>query len=306
MTALHNVPVDGRKKLLTIEEMLHARPQKPLASTRDRGWGGITLDHHRPYLKCAEVYPGLDHHLVCYHTAGSARLIQTRAGVTHNSVISAGISLIMPAGCESTWEGDTGASARLRVPTSLIALAAEQLGRTMMPAVEIRNEFAVRDAVFERLSMALLAEIDMKPHPAQLLIVESISIALAAHMLRQYNVFEVCEHLREPSLSKDELGRLVAYVEDNLDRAITLSELADVVNVSRFHFTRLFKRSTGSTAIRFVEQCRIRRAQSLISDTYLPLVDIALMTGFADQSHFTRVFAAAVRVTPGIWRKTRR
>jgi AraC family transcriptional regulator len=71
-----------------------------------------------------------------------------------------------------------------------------------------------------------------------------------------------------------------------------------VVNVSRFHFTRLFKRSTGLTAISFVEQCRIRRAQALISETDLPLAHIALMTGFADQSHFTRRFHRHVGCTP--------
>ncbi len=61
-----------------------------------------------------------------------------------------------------------------------------------------------------------------------------------------------------PPLGRLELARLTEFIEDNIDRTIGLAELAEIVNVSRFHFTRLFKRSTGMTAISFVEQCRLR------------------------------------------------
>jgi len=301
VTAASGTRLGGRPKLLSIDDILDARPQKPMATTRDRGWTGVTLDLHRPYFNCAESYPGLDHHVICYHPSGSARLVQRRAGTVHEGVIKGGVSLVMPAGYDSAWEGESGLSARFRIPPSLITAAAEQLGPCATTRVEIRNEFEVRDPVLERLARALLAELDLKPHPAQVLLIDSISMALAAHMLRQYNAFEAIEDYQVPALGKQELARLVTYVEDNLDRVITLAELAGVVNVSRFHFTRLFKRSTGFTAIKFVEQCRIRRAQALISETDLPLVDIALITGFADQSHFTRRFHRQVGCTPAAY-----
>lgn len=287
-----------RPKLITIEDILHARPQLPKSTTRGRGWGGLTVDLHRPYFNCAESYPGLDHHLICYCPSGSSRLVQGRAGTVHDSVISAGISYIMPAGYDSTWEGDSGLSARLRIPTSLIAMAADQLGQRSISQTEIRNVFEVRDHMIERLTQALLAEMDLEPHPVQTLIVDSISTALAAHMLRHYNAFEIFEHNNESRLGRKELARLMVYIEDNLDRTIELAELANIANVSRFHFTRLFKRSTGYTAISFVEMCRIRRAKSLLAETDHALVQVALMTGFADQSHFTRRFRYHVGCTP--------
>lgn len=293
--------VPNRPKLISIDEILRARPQQPKATTRGRGWDGVTMDLHQPYFNCAESYPGLDHHLICYCPSGGARLIQRRAGVVHDGMISTGVSLIMPAGYDSGWEGDSGLSARLRIPTSLIAAAAEQLGQRSMSQVEIRNMFAVHDPVIERLALTLLAEMDLKPHPAQTLIAEAVSTAIAAHMLRRYNAFEVIERRHESSFSGDELARLTAFIEDNIDRTIGLAELAAIVNVSRFHFTRLFKRSTGSTAISFVEQCRIRRAQALLAETDLPLAEIAFMTGFADQSHFTRRFHRHVGCTPALF-----
>jgi AraC family transcriptional regulator len=294
----------ARRRLISIDEILHARPQQPVATTRDRGWGGVTLDLHRAYFKCAESYAGLDHHLITYHPSGSARLIQGRGDQIHDTLLTAGSSLIMPAGYDSIWEGDYSVSARLRVPISLIATAAEQLG-CRPTRVEIRNVFEVRDAVIERLAQVVLSEIEMPTHPVQKLIIDNISVSLAAHLLRCYNVFEVVENQQDRLLGKRELARLTEFIEEHLDRPIALAELAAVVNLSRFHFSRLFKRSTGTTAVRYVEQCRIRRAQTLISETDLSLSDIALLTGFADQSHFTRRFHRHVGCTPAVFARER-
>lgn len=290
-----------RQKTISIEGILHARPQLPKVTTRGRGWSGITVDAHGTYLDCAESYPGLDHHLVTYCSAGRFTLTQSRVGVVNRSVICSGMSYIMPAGYDSTWEGDTGPTVRLRVPMQLMCAAAEELGRRSTPHVELRNVFHVRDPVIERLAALFASELDLKQHPAQMLIVDSLSTALAAHLLRSYDVFGIIEPVSEPALGKLELTKLAAYIEDNLERTIGLAEFAAVVNVSRFHFTRLFKRSTGYTAISFVEQCRIRRARELIAESDLPLAQIAIMTGFADQSHFTRRFHRHVGLTPAVF-----
>lgn len=227
--------------------------------------------------------------------------MQGRDGMVHESLISAGVSMLMPAGCDSLWEGSASATARLRIPTALIASAGEQIGRRSTSRIEIRNVFEARDPVIEHMAQILIGELDRKPHPGQTLIVDHVSFALAAHLLRSYNVFEPVVPEVLPALSKVELARLTRYIEDNLDRPIGLAELAGIVNVSRFHFTRLFKRSTGMTAISFVEQCRIRRAQSLIMETAIPLSEIALMAGFADQSHFTRRFHRHAGCTPAVF-----
>ncbi len=155
--------------------------------------------------------------------------------------------------------------------------------------------------MIQRLAQTLLREMDTGAHPAQALIVESVSTALAAHLLRSYNTFGAVECEPKQPLGKLELVRLTAYIEDNLERSIGLEELAAVVKVSRFHFSRLFKRSTGTTAITYVEQRRISRAKTLITETDLPLSEIALLTGFADQSHFTRRFHRYAGCTPGVF-----
>lgn len=291
----------ARPAPISIEEIINIKARRPTSTSRERGWGGITVDLYRPRKDFFQSYPALDHHLVCYCPSGRGRLIQRRKGVVHEGVISAGVSLLMPAGCDSTWEGDSAASARLRIPTSLISLASEQIGRREASSVEIRNVFEVRDPTIERMTLLLLAELEHKPHPAQPLIVDQIAVAFAAHILRSYSAFDVACQYELPSLGRFEMARLTDFIESNINRPIGLTELASLINVSRFHFTRLFKRSTGLTPISFVERCRIRRAQSLILETNLALVDIALVTGFADQSHFTRRFHRHIGCTPAVF-----
>ncbi len=283
---------------VTIDEIFHALPVLPYATTRMREWGGVTVDLYRPVPGTSGSYAAFDHHSLYYIPNGSGRLLQGRDGVVHESIVSAGMSLIMPAGYDSTWEGDVPASARMRVPTSLVDAAAEQIGRRSAAQVEVRNMFEMRDPAIERMALLLMVQLDLRPHPTQRLILESISCALAAHLLRSYNAFEPVEQIDAHAFSKAELGRLTTFIHDNIDRSISLADLAAIVNVSRFHFARLFKRSTGVTAIAYVEQCRIQRAQSLIADSDMPLAEIALTTGFADQSHFTRRFHRHVGCTP--------
>lgn len=283
---------------VSIETVLKTLPDSPVASSRERPWRGVTVDVHGHLADYSIRSPAHDHHLICYCHSGGGRLVQGRGGVVHEGIVSAGMSLLMPAGFDSTWDGDAPPSARIRMPTALMDEAAEQIGSRSDSQFEMRNIFGTRDTILEQIALVLLDELDNPPHYSQPLIADSLSCALAAHLFRSYNALVVPERQALSALERIELSKLADYIDGNLHRPIGLGELAAIVNVSRFHFARLFKKSTGMTAISFVEQCRIRRAKSLITDTDEPLAEIARVTGFADQSHFTRRFHRHVGSTP--------
>ena len=92
------------------------------------------------------------------------------------------------------------------------------------------------------------------------------------------------------------------YIDTHLDTALELHRLAALVRMSPSHFTRSFHKAFGLTPHRYVIQCRILRARELLASTQLPLTEIALTVGFADQSHFCRRFTEGVGVTPGAFR----
>ena len=93
-----------------------------------------------------------------------------------------------------------------------------------------------------------------------------------------------------------------AYVDQHLQKSISLEDLACTVGLSRYHFARRFRQSTGTTPHEFVLRQRVERAKTLLHRTNTPLPDIACSCGFADQSHMTREFRKRVGLTPGRYR----
>jgi AraC-like DNA-binding protein len=103
-------------------------------------------------------------------------------------------------------------------------------------------------------------------------------------------------------LSQGALQRIEEYIEAHLDSALDIDELAAIAGISTSHFTRLFHKSVGVTPHRFVIQNRVMRARELLAATDLPLTEIALTTGFSDQSHLSRRFHEIVGIPPGAFR----
>ena len=94
------------------------------------------------------------------------------------------------------------------------------------------------------------------------------------------------------------LRRVTEYIQQNLDKDLTLAELAAVVYMSPYHFSRRFKRSTGVPPHRFVIRERIARASVVLTRPELSIAQISRMVGFGTPSHFTTVFRRATGITP--------
>ena len=91
----------------------------------------------------------------------------------------------------------------------------------------------------------------------------------------------------------------------DLETDPSLPELAAACGLSVRHFSRAFRASFGAPPHQWVLQQRVARARDLLLRSGAPLSDIALACGFADQSHLTRVFHAAVGASPAAWRRER-
>ena len=104
------------------------------------------------------------------------------------------------------------------------------------------------------------------------------------------------------SLPTCRLRRVTEYVQQNLDKDLTLADLAAIVCMSPYHFARLFKCSTGEPPHRFVVRQRITHARACLTAEGLSIAQISRMVGFRTPSHFTTVFRRVLGVTPGAYR----
>ncbi|MEZ4870191.1 MAG: AraC family transcriptional regulator [Caldilineaceae bacterium] len=157
------------------------------------------------------------------------------------------------------------------------------------------NEAFLRDdARVRELALALRSVISMRK-PANRDQTESLVRAVADHLYSQRSISRSAKNGGLPSSS---LEKVLAYIHANLDRSITLAEVAELANISPYHFTRLFKKSTGHSVHQYIIQQRIEIAKRLIHEGQLSLGEISLRAGFFDQSHLHRHFKRHVGTTP--------
>jgi AraC-like DNA-binding protein len=131
---------------------------------------------------------------------------------------------------------------------------------------------------------------------------ESLSLTLFLALIRLNGDAE-----REPyqsRLAPWQLRKVTDFMRANLTETLRLSQLAAISGRSTSHFGRAFKASTGLPPHRWHLNMRIERARAMLADTGASLADVACATGFADQSHFTRVFSRIVGMSPGAWRRS--
>jgi RpiB/LacA/LacB family sugar-phosphate isomerase len=98
------------------------------------------------------------------------------------------------------------------------------------------------------------------------------------------------------------LQRVFAHIRENVARDLSVTELAEVVGMSQYYFSKLFKMSTGITPHQYVMRQRVERAQEFLRESRVGLADIATQVGFQTQSHFTSVFRRLVGATPKHYR----
>jgi len=139
--------------------------------------------------------------------------------------------------------------------------------------------------------------------PAGPLYGEALAVALSHYLIRRHST-RVAKSTAtlQGGMPSVRLNRVVEFMNQNLGRDLRLSELADIAGMSPHYFCQLFKQSTGCTAHQYVLRQRIERAKNYLRDPNITLAVVSTATGFADQSHFTKVFRRWVGVTPANFR----
>jgi AraC family transcriptional regulator len=165
--------------------------------------------------------------------------------------------------------------------------------------VELVPMLQGRDELLRHLAHTLVGELS-KRDGVDNLYADILSRAIVAHSIRNLGASAASE--KEHKLSSKALGTVVDYIAENLEREIRAKDLAAIAGVSASKLHRQFKLAMGVPLHQFVIGQRVKRARELLSGSKLSLVEIAYRTGFADQSHLTRVMREQTGLTPKAFR----
>lgn len=158
--------------------------------------------------------------------------------------------------------------------------------------------------VKDRLARLVVSEIRKECRtlfPRGAMFLESAAMTFVTQLAHVIDgVAPPAEHGR--ALSEAKLREITGYIDSNLHRNVTLSELAALVQLTPRYFCGAFRQATGLPPHQYLIGQRVERAQALLMDRSLSLSEVALMVGFNSQSHLNSHFRRIVGVTPARWR----
>jgi AraC family transcriptional regulator len=177
-------------------------------------------------------------------------------------------------------------------------VAEEVLGKT---TVGLRDVSGGRDEQLSHLLALIYRELSAGGAGGPLSI-QGLAQSLAVHLIRHYALREG-EPCRQNALPSAKLRRAIAFMETHLQEPFDLTQLAQGVGMSEFHFSRLFKKAMGlSPSHHFIRQ-RVAKAQRLLQETNTSIIEVAMAVGYSSPSHFAQIFRRETGISPRAYRR---
>ena len=277
-------------------------PMVPTVSSQHVGWNGIAMESFDRVPAC--VVPEHEHHTHFLLLVRSGRVTcnwWANGGQRGRVEEGPGTIYILPAGTRDriTRSGLTN--------QTMLVVAHHFLSRTLeetahLADIEMITRWNLRDRRIVSLMLALHADLE-DGSPAGPLYGESLGVALASYLVRSYSVRAPREPKYKGGIPAVRLNRVLDFMQQNYGRETRLWELAQLAGMSPHYFCELFKKTTGVSPHQYSIRCRIDRAKIYLRSRQFTILQVAKATGFADQSHFTKVFRRIVGLTPTQFRR---
>jgi len=168
--------------------------------------------------------------------------------------------------------------------------------------VELRKTDNLVDARLDALVEAVNAE-RIAGFPSGRLFLDSVEQALAVAVVNGYAVRHRSVRTHRGGLGSARLRRIKELVHAKMEDELTLREMAQSVELSTAHFSRMFRKSTGETPHQFLLGQRVERAKEMLRSANARVMDVAVACGFKTQQHFAQVFRHECGASPTEYRQ---
>ncbi|WP_237179056.1 AraC family transcriptional regulator [Paenibacillus sp. MMS18-CY102] len=159
------------------------------------------------------------------------------------------------------------------------------------------------DADVTRCMVSIIGELERKELGYELS-VKSHLYGLLSILVRKYVAASAAlDEYGHKLKDMERLAPVFAYIDAHYRDRLAVEELASLVGLSRYHFSRLFKQITDKSLVEYINLVRINKAESLLRATSMTISQVALETGFNDIYYFSRTFKRLKRMPPTQWRQ---
>jgi AraC family transcriptional regulator len=275
---------------------------KPLIYEQGQSSNGVAFQLRRDPRGTLEV-PGLENAVVAIHVGPPARLKCRRDGKWHTGTAAHGDIDIVPAHTPSRWQMDdeNDMALLLSLPQCLLREVAESNG--MDPRrMTLLNRYQVRDRDLEMICWTIQREMQ-NGYPSGRLYLDGLSLALGSRLVSRHSSLTAKDQSDRQSLSGKRLKDLLSFIEESLNRDLSLAELSKSAGMSASHLKQVFKKQMGLPVHQYVIRRRLERARSLLADDALSMAQIAAASGFAHQSHMARHMRRSEGISPSQLRR---
>ena len=275
----------------------------PILTSSDLGWKSITVAEFKQPPGNSQFSPDLEHTIALCLATKPYRIWQAIGDRNYSGIYSKGDLSIAPAKLPCTYKvyGDDH-YLEIKIPTPFLERVANEIMNCDLDRLKLRTEFRDRHPQIEQLAMMLRSELHRGRDGMGQLYIDSLANALMVNVLRDYSQTQPTVFIHEGGLSDRSLFQVIEYIDHHLSQSIKLEDLSNHVGISKFHFSRLFKKSMGVSPHKYVMQQRIELAKKLLLKADESICDIALECGFNSHAHMGKYFRNYVGMTPKAYR----
>jgi AraC family transcriptional regulator len=255
----------------------------------------MPIARHRRDIGRNKRFDGVDHYILTYHVGGAAarRVDDTTSGIARKGAIS----LQAPMSAATISTDGVVEYTHLYFQQSLLCEVFDEIADANGTA-EPNDFFAVLDVPLAGDIEAYVARAMDAEDPATALEMDNRAYLIALGIIRVAQKNRVTIRLRDDLEVRSDLKRMLREIDEHLSETLRLSDLADTMGMSPFHFARIFKEQIGEPPAQYVQRRRTERAIELLRESNLPLSEIAYRTGFSSQSHMNRRVKEMTGLTP--------
>lgn len=293
-------PTDAVRRLADAE-MARVLGTEPFRMALDSAGGGIAHWKHDPLH---DVVEPMTHHVIMAYN-GLVQRIERRSGKSVAiGTFRPGVVIIIPEGSSSRWDIPKPVDVvQLYLPhTTLERVAGE--ADTVKP-IDLLERTAHPDPITSRLLLSA-ADVPESNGALDALFRQQLTDLLATRLLAAHAGAPTTVQPVVGGLAPKVLLRTIERLRSDSDADISLAALAAEAGLSRFHFCRAFKESTGLSPHAWLRQYRLEQAMHMLRDTDASVVSVAVALGYASQTAFAAAFKRLTGETPTDWRRRAR